>query len=46
MLRRKFRPKKLSEQTIVITGASSGIGLATAQMAAQRGASVVLSSQE
>jgi short-subunit dehydrogenase len=45
MLRRKFRPRKLSEQTIVITGASSGIGLATAQMAAQRGASVVLSSR-
>ena len=45
MLRRKFRPKKLKEQTIVITGASSGIGLATAQMAAQRGASVVLSSR-
>ena len=45
MLRRKFRPKKLSEQTIVITGASSGIGLATAQMAAERGASVVLSSR-
>ncbi len=45
MLRRKFRPKKLSDQTIVITGASSGIGLATAQMAAQRGASVVLTSR-
>ena len=45
MLRRKFRPKKLSEQTIVITGASSGIGLATAQLAAQRGAAVVLSSR-
>jgi short-subunit dehydrogenase len=45
MLRRKFRPRKLSEQTIVITGASSGIGLATAQMAAQRGASIVLSSR-
>ena len=29
----------------VITGASSGIGLATAQMAAQRGARVVLSSR-
>lgn len=37
--------KKLSEQTIVITGASSGIGLATAKMAAQRGARVVLSSR-
>ena len=37
--------KKLSEQTIVITGASSGIGLATARMAAQKGARVVLSSR-
>jgi short-subunit dehydrogenase len=45
MLRRRFRPKKLSDQTIVITGASSGIGLATAQMAAQRGARVVLTSR-
>lgn len=45
MSRRGFRPRKLSEQTIVITGASSGIGLATAQMAAQRGARVVLTSR-
>jgi short-subunit dehydrogenase len=42
---REFRPKKLREQTIVITGASSGIGLATARMAAQRGAKVVLTSR-
>lgn len=34
--------KKLSEQVIVIAGASSGIGLATAQLAAERGATVVL----
>lgn len=34
--------KPLSEQTIVITGASSGIGLATARRAAERGASVML----
>jgi short-subunit dehydrogenase len=34
--------KHLSEQTIVITGASSGIGLATAKLAAERGANVVL----
>jgi len=33
--------KKLSEQVIVITGASSGIGLATARMAAEKGAKVV-----
>ena len=37
--------KPLSEQTIVITGASSGIGLATARMAATRGARVVLASR-
>ncbi|MEW6056393.1 MAG: SDR family oxidoreductase [Bdellovibrionota bacterium] len=34
--------KKLSDQVIVITGASSGIGLATAEMAADQGAKVVL----
>lgn len=34
--------KPLHRQVIVITGASSGIGLATARMAAKRGASVVL----
>lgn len=37
--------KKLSEQTIVITGASSGIGLATARLAAEAGARVVLTSR-
>lgn len=34
--------KPLDQQVIVITGASSGIGLATAQDAAQRGATLVL----
>ncbi len=34
--------KPVSDQVIVITGASSGIGLATARLAAKRGASVVL----
>jgi short-subunit dehydrogenase len=34
--------KPLDQQTIVITGGSSGIGLATARMAAQRGANVVI----
>lgn len=39
----KLRP--VSEQTVVITGASSGIGLATAQAACQRGARVVLAAR-
>lgn len=34
--------KKLSEQVLVITGASSGIGLVTAREAARRGAKLVL----
>jgi short-subunit dehydrogenase len=37
-----FAPRPLDEQVIVITGASSGIGLCTALMAAERGAKVVL----
>jgi short-subunit dehydrogenase len=37
--------KPLAEQTIVITGASSGIGLVTARMAAARGARVVLAAR-
>jgi short-subunit dehydrogenase len=42
---KKFASKPLRDQTIVITGASSGIGLATAIMAAQKGARVVISSR-
>ena len=34
--------KKIENQTIVITGATSGIGLTTARMAAEKGARVVL----
>lgn len=41
----KPRLKKISDQVIVITGASSGIGLATAREAAQRGAAVVLAAR-
>ena len=37
--------KPVSEQVIVITGASSGIGLATAKLAARRGAKVVLNAR-
>lgn len=41
----KFKPKKINHQTIVITGASSGIGRATALMAGERGANVVLAAR-
>jgi short-subunit dehydrogenase len=39
------RLKKLSDQVIIITGASSGIGLVTARLAAKRGARVVLNAR-
>jgi short-subunit dehydrogenase len=38
----KMKLKQLSEQTIVITGATSGIGLTTARMAAEAGAKLIL----
>lgn len=38
--------KPIAEQVLVITGASSGIGLATARMAARRGARVLLVSRD
>jgi NAD(P)-dependent dehydrogenase (short-subunit alcohol dehydrogenase family) len=41
----KIRLKRLNEQVMVITGATSGIGLATAKRAAERGARVVLCSR-
>jgi len=41
----QVRLKPLSQQVIVITGASSGIGLATARLARERGAKLVLVSR-
>ncbi|MDM5180851.1 SDR family NAD(P)-dependent oxidoreductase [Massilia sp. DJPM01] len=41
----KPRLKPLKEQVIVITGATSGIGLTTARMAADEGASLVLAAR-
>lgn len=45
MSKTKVRLKPLEEQVIVITGASSGIGLATAQLAAERGARLVIAAR-
>ena len=41
----KIQLKPLAEQVMVITGASSGIGLVTARHAARAGARVVLSAR-
>ena len=41
----KYTLKPLDQQVMVITGPSSGIGLATALMAAARGAKLVLASR-
>src|SRR5687767_7892618 len=41
----KIKLKKLEDQVIVITGGTSGIGLATAKRAAERGARVLLCSR-
>ena len=41
----KVKLKKLKNQTIVITGASSGIGLTTARMASERGARLVVAAR-
>jgi NADP-dependent 3-hydroxy acid dehydrogenase YdfG len=42
----KLKLKPINEQVIVITGASSGIGLATARMAAERGAHVIAAARQ
>lgn len=41
-----MKTKPIEEQTIVITGGSSGIGLTTAKMAADRGAKVIILSRD
>ncbi|QHJ70623.1 SDR family NAD(P)-dependent oxidoreductase [Planococcus halotolerans] len=42
---KKLSLKKLQDQVVVITGASSGIGLSTARMAAAKGAKLVLAAR-
>jgi NAD(P)-dependent dehydrogenase (short-subunit alcohol dehydrogenase family) len=44
--RMRLQLKPLKQQVIVITGASSGIGLTTARLAAARGARVVLAARD
>ena len=43
---RRWRPRPLRDPVIVITGASSGIGRATADLAASRGATVVMAARD
>lgn len=44
-MRAELKPRPVADQVLVITGASSGIGLTTAKLAARRGASVVLAAR-
>lgn len=43
---RRWRPRPLRDQVVVVTGASSGIGRATADLAAARGATVVMAARD
>jgi short-subunit dehydrogenase len=42
---KKFKPRPIEQQVVVITDAISGIGFATAELAAQKGARVVLAAR-
>jgi short-subunit dehydrogenase len=44
-MQRRFTSRDIGDQVVVITGASSGIGLATARLAAERGARVVMAAR-
>lgn len=46
LLGRRWRPRPLRDQVMVITGASSGIGRAAADLAASRGATVVMAARD
>jgi short-subunit dehydrogenase len=45
-MREKIELKRIRDQVVVVTGASSGIGRATARLAAKRGARVVLAARD
>jgi len=41
----KIKLKPLGEQVVVLTGATSGIGLVTARLAAEKGAKLVVAAR-